>query len=91
MSENIKLYSEMERFELININDGDKYNYLGNNDVIIDQEGQLKYILLNESKHKFTLFKTNEIIEIPWDCVKRIGSKTIIIDIDSEEFKRSRV
>ncbi|HEY5560141.1 MAG TPA: YlmC/YmxH family sporulation protein [Clostridiaceae bacterium] len=91
MSDNTKLYSEMERFELININDGDKYNYLGNNDVIIDQEGQLKYILLNESSHKFTLFKNNEIIEIPWECVKRIGSKTIIIDIDSDEFKRSKV
>ena len=28
----------MERYEIININDGDKYNYLGNNDVIIDEE-----------------------------------------------------
>ena len=91
MSEKTKLYSDMERFELININDGDKYNYLGNNDVIINQEGELKFIILTEANHKFSLFKNSEIIEIPWDCVKRIGNKTIIIDIDSDEFKRSKV
>ena len=39
MSENIKLYSDMERYEIINVNDGDKFNYLGNNDIVIDEDG----------------------------------------------------
>ena len=35
----IKYLSEIERYELININDGEKYDYLLNNDLIIDEEG----------------------------------------------------
>ena len=31
-SENLKLLSEIEKFELININDGEKYDYLQNSD-----------------------------------------------------------
>lgn len=27
MEENIKRYSDMERYELINVNDGDKYGF----------------------------------------------------------------
>lgn len=32
-SENLKLLSEIEKFELININDGEKYDYLQNSDL----------------------------------------------------------
>ena len=42
MEDNIKVYSEMERYEIININDGDKYSNLGSNDVVIDENGQFK-------------------------------------------------
>ncbi|RHW54154.1 YlmC/YmxH family sporulation protein, partial [Clostridium botulinum] len=44
MEENIKRYSDMERYELINVNDGDKYGFLGNNDVVIDEDGYLKFL-----------------------------------------------
>ena len=40
---NIKLLSEIGKYELININDGEKYDYLQNNDLIIDDDGNLKY------------------------------------------------
>ncbi|MGV8980308.1 YlmC/YmxH family sporulation protein [Clostridium sp.] len=91
MDDNIKLYSEMERYEIININDGDKYSNLGNNDVVIDENGLLKFLIINGGGSKFSFFKSNDIIEVPWDYVKKIGSRTIIIDVDNELLKKSHI
>ncbi len=90
MSDNIKSYSDMEKYEIINVNDGDKFNSLGNNDVIVDDEGNLKLLILNNSRSKIGLFGKSEFIEVPWECVKKIGSKTIIIDAEEKMIKRSR-
>ncbi len=90
MSENTKLYSEIEKFEIININDGEKYNYLSNNDIVIDEEGAFKLLIIGINNNKFSLFNNNEFIEIPWDYVKKIGAKTIILDAEEENIKKSR-
>ena len=45
----IKTLSEIENFEIINVNDGEKYNYLSNNDIIVDGEGRLKFLIVNLS------------------------------------------
>lgn len=50
----IKTLSEIENFEIINVNDGEKYNYLSNNDIIVDGEGRLKFLIVNLSNSKFT-------------------------------------
>ncbi len=91
MGENIKLYSEMERYEIININDGEKYNYLGNNDIIIDTNGEFKVLIIHNSKGKFNFFNNEEFYEIPWDYVKKIGAKTIIIDIEEKIIKKTKI
>lgn len=91
MSDNIKYYSEMERYEIININDGEKYNYLGNNDIIVDEEGNLKFLILNNTKTRFSFFGGNEFIEVPWDCIKKIGSRTIILDAEESVLKKTRI
>ena len=49
----VKYLSDIERYELININDGEKYDYLLNNDLIIDEEGNFKYLIVNLSGGKF--------------------------------------
>ena len=72
MSESYKYFSEMEKYEIINICDGEKYNYLSNNDIIIDESGYLKVLVLNKSKSKFLSWSNNEFIEIPWQYVKRL-------------------
>ena len=91
MSDNIKLFSEMERYEIINVNDGEKYNYLANNDVIIDEEGNLKLLILSTNQNKFKFFSSNEFIEVPWEYVKKIGLRTIIIDADEQVLKKTRL
>lgn len=87
----IKTLSEIENFEIINVNDGEKYNYLSNNDIIVDGEGKLKFLIVNLSNSKFTFFGGNEYLEIPWDYVKKIGAKTIILDVEEENIKRARL
>ncbi|WP_139904574.1 YlmC/YmxH family sporulation protein [Clostridium thermarum] len=91
MGDNSKLYSEIEKYEIINVNDGEKYNYLANNDVIIDENGYLKLIILNKSQSKFSFFSNNEFLEVPWECVKKIGLRTIIIDADEQSIKKTRL
>lgn len=87
----IKTLSEIENFEIINVNDGEKYNYLSNNDIIVDGDGRLKFLIVNLSNSKFTFFGGNEYLEIPWDYVKKIGAKTIILDVEEENIKRARL
>ncbi|BAH06385.1 YlmC/YmxH family sporulation protein [Clostridium kluyveri] len=90
MDENIKFYSDMERYEIINVNDGNKFNFLGNNDIIVDSEGILKMLILNDGKSRFSIFGKSEFIEVPWEYVKKIGTKTIIIDVDEKSLKKVR-
>jgi YlmC/YmxH family sporulation protein len=78
----------MEKYEIINVNDGNKFNYLGNNDTVIDEYGNFKMLILNNNKSKIGLFSKNEFIEVPWEYVKKIGSKTIIIDAEEESLKK---
>lgn len=88
--EESRLLSEISGYELININDGEKYNYLENNDLVIDNEGNIKYLVINLGKSKIGFFSsTREFLEIPWDCVKKIGSKTIILDADEDDIKKT--
>ena len=91
MSENMKLFSEMERYEIINVNDGEKYNYLSNNDVIIDEQGNLKLLILNNNQSRFNFLGNSEYIEVPWQYVRKIGLRTIIIDVDEQVLKKTRV
>lgn len=88
---NVKYLSDIERYELININDGEKYDYLINNDLIIDDEGNFKYLIVNINSGKFSFFNSKDFLEIPWDCVKKIGARTIIIDADEENVKKVKL
>ena len=91
MDNNIKYLSEMEKYEIININDGEKYSYLGNNDMVVDNNGNLKVLLLSETKAGFSIFKSNNVLEVPFEYVRKIGSRTIIIDIDNETLGKSNI
>lgn len=85
-----KLLSEIGRYELININDGEKYDCLQNNDLIVDEEGNIKYLVINVGGPKFGLFgNSKEFLEIPWNCVKKIGARTIILDAEESDIKKT--
>lgn len=91
MDEKYRYLSEMEKYEIININDGDKYSVLGNNDIVIDENGKLKLLLLNDSRSNKLFFKGNDMVEVSWEYVKKIGSKTIIIDVDGDTLRKTHI
>lgn len=91
VEEKYRYLSDMERYEIININDGDKYSILGNNDIVIDESGDLKLLLLSDGKSNKLFFKNSELLEVSWEYVKKIGSKTIIIDVEGETLKKSHI
>ncbi len=82
MEEKYRFLSEMERYEIININDGD---------IVINENGELKLLLLGDGKSSKMFFRNNEMLEVSWDYVKKIGSKTIIIDVDGETLRKSHI
>ena len=51
----------------------------------------LKFLIINDGSSKFSFFRNNDIIEVPWEYVKKIGSRTIIIDVDNEFLKKSHI
>lgn len=88
----IKLLSEIEDYELINITDGEKYEHLQDNDLVIDNNGNIKFLVINLGGNKFSfLNKNHEFLEIPWSCVKKIGSKTIILDADETNIRKTKL
>lgn len=91
MSNDIRLLSEISKSEIINVNDGEKYNTIGNNDIIIDENGYLKFLIVNLGLGRITFFNRNEFLEIPWSTVKKIGTKTILLDADEDVITKSKL
>ncbi len=83
MKEKNKFYSDIQKYEIINLNDGEKYGYLFNHDLVIDERGNFKYLIINNRKEKSIFFKTSKkSFQIPWNFIKKIGTRTIIIDAE---------
>lgn len=91
MDDKTKLYSEIERYEIINVNDGEKYSSLSNHDIIVDENGNMKTLIINESNSGISLFSKSEFLEIPFEFVKKIGTKTIIVDVDREQLSKTHL
>ncbi|WP_297518830.1 YlmC/YmxH family sporulation protein [uncultured Clostridium sp.] len=86
---NVKYLSEIEKYEIINVNDGEKYETLANNDIIVDEKGELKLLLLNVGGGKFGFFGgASEFYEVDWEYVKKIGARTIILDAEQELMRK---
>ena len=83
MKEKNKFYSDIQKYEIININDGEKYGCLFNHDLVIDEYGNFKYLIINDRKNNgIFLRNTRNSFKVAWNFIKKIGTKTIIIDID---------
>lgn len=83
MKEKNKFYSDIQKYEIININDGEKYGCLFNHDLVIDEYGNFKYLIINDRKNNGIFFRnTRNSFKVAWNFIRKIGTKTIIIDID---------
>ena len=71
--------SELQEKDVINISDGKK---IGNIiDVNIDQDGNMAGIVVEQYKFIVSLF-SNNIIEIKWKQIEKIGTDVILVKIE---------
>ena len=82
--------SELERYEIFNLESAEKYDSAQNIDFIIDEEGYLKFLVVCISANKFSFFGSKEYVEIPWECVTKVGTNVIVISAEEGKIKRAR-
>jgi sporulation protein YlmC with PRC-barrel domain len=51
----------------------------------------MKILVLNSSPKALSFFNKSEFSEIPWQYVKKIGTKTIIVDIDESQINKTQL
>ena len=86
-----KLISDLEKFEIFNLEYAEKYDSSQNIDFIIDEEGCLKFLVVGVSSNKLSFFGgSREFVEIPWECVTKIGANVIVISAEEGKIKRAK-
>ena len=86
----LKMLSELERFEIFNLETAEKYDNAQNIDFIIDENGYIKYMIVGVNGSKFSFLSSREYVEIPWDCVTKVGANVIVISADETKIRRAR-
>lgn len=83
------LLSDLAGKEIINLYDGAKLGLVGDADLAISSAGAIEAIILT-SRSGFGGFLGNmaererDILVIPWQVVKKVGSEVIIVDINQK-------
>ena len=70
--------SELQDKDIINIRDGKKIGSII--DVNIDEEGEMKSLVVEESK--FVLFNSKNEMEVMWEQIEKIGEDVILVKMD---------
>ena len=74
--------SELQKKEIVNIASGKRMGIII--DVIVDTNGKIKSLVLEERKSK--KFSSREEIQINWEHIVKIGDDIILVD-NREHFK----
>ncbi|WP_053957383.1 YlmC/YmxH family sporulation protein [Inediibacterium massiliense] len=77
--------------EIVNLNDGGRLGILAESDLLIDERnGKIKAVLVPDFKNQFSIFHDKNFLEIPWDCVRKIGSDMVIIEMEEDHLSKRR-
>ncbi|WP_300384817.1 YlmC/YmxH family sporulation protein [Clostridium sp.] len=85
-----RLLSELESYEIFNTEEAEKYDTQQDLDFIIDEKGNLEFIVAAIAGSKLGFFGGREYVEIPWDYVTKIGANVIVVSASKENIKRTR-
>lgn len=83
------LLSDLAGKEIVNLYDGAKLGLIGDADLAISLGGSIEAIILT-SRSGFGSFlgnmgeKERDILVIPWQAVKKVGSEVIIVDMNNK-------
>ena len=77
--------------EIVNLNDGGRLGVLAESDLLIDERnGKIKALLVPDFRNQFSIFSDKNYVEIPWECVKKIGNDMIIIELEDEQMGKRK-
>lgn len=86
-----KLFSELERYEIFNTEEAEKYDSNQALDIIIDDDGEIQFVVAAVAGSKLGFFSSaREYVEIPWEFVTKIGTNVIVVSADKDRIKRVR-
>ncbi|MDR3587192.1 MAG: YlmC/YmxH family sporulation protein [Desulfosporosinus sp.] len=86
------LLSDLAGKEIINLHDGAKLGLVGDADLDISLNGSVEAIILT-SRGGVSGFwssrgdRDREVLVIPWQTIKKVGSEVIIIDLQNKSEK----
>lgn len=76
--------SEFQTKEIINISTGRRFGYIV--DVIIDKEGKIKELVLEEKRGSKRFMSSREELSIEWSQIVKIGDDIILVDTRKKTF-----
>ncbi|MBB6216531.1 YlmC/YmxH family sporulation protein [Anaerosolibacter carboniphilus] len=77
--------------EIVNLTDGGRLGIVAESDLLIDERnGKIRSLLVPDFRNQLSLFSDRGYIEIPWNCVKKIGNDMIIIELEEEKQNRRK-
>ena len=85
-----RLLSDLERYEIFNTEEAEKSDTQQALDFIIDENGNLQFIVAAVAGSKFGFFGSREYDEIPWNYITKIGTNVIVVSADKNKIKRAR-
>lgn len=72
--------SELQDKDVVNVIDGKK---IGNIiDIIIDNDGTMKGLIIEKSKFLISMFTAKDEIEISWKQIEKIGEDVILVKVN---------
>jgi YlmC/YmxH family sporulation protein len=84
-----KRLSEIGGQEIINLFDGGRLGVVADVDLLIDDStGHIEALLIPEQKSLFSLFSSNDYIEVPWDAIRKIGQDTLIVEMEDKDNRK---
>jgi len=82
--------SELSGKEIVNLYDGARLGILANSDLVIDEnDGKIIYLLIPSKKSQFFLLSEKSFSEVSWDSIKKIGPDIVILEMDSQNPKKT--
>ena len=72
-------FGQLRLKEVIGIGDGSRFGYIGDLELEPDS-GQIRALVIPGRLRLFGLLGREEDMVIPWECVKRFGEDTVLID-----------
>lgn len=88
MEESMYSINNLKTMEVIDINTGTKIGFI--KDLMVDCS-EYKILSLIIPSQKISWFSKNDVIEVTWEKVKKIGVDVILVELDEEELRSREI